>query len=128
MDSLKKMMRLICFAIMVLFFIIPLSCKTIEGVRITNDSTHTLSIQAFFGSNQGDESSLHFTLKPGDSDFWQYEAGRRERKMVDYTFKKLLASDLRGCSAEYDRKNIEEAAQKNGMWNLVINNSSLTCN
>lgn len=127
MDSITSNKRVIAFVLIALSCFVAASCKTIEGVRITNDSMHTLTIRAFFISKEGNQNQLDFSLAPGGTDFWQYEANRQERETVDYTFQKMVISTPDGCFAQYDRNDIEDAARKKSMWTLIITDSDLGC-
>jgi len=113
------------------------SCSSVEGVRISNATTGEITVKAYFKSasneqaNGGDirnnENNISFSLNIGSSDIWQYETEGKSRKTIDQTFLLLVIENKKGCSAEFNREEIEEKATKNGLWNLIIQTGELTC-
>lgn len=113
------------------------SCSSVEGVRVSNATTDEISVKAFFKSPRNEsvhesdiensENNVSFSLDAGSSDLWQYEAKGKSRDTIDQTFLLLVIENHKGCSTKFDRKEIEEKATKNGMWNLVINTAELNC-
>jgi hypothetical protein len=118
--------------IMRLIFLIAISmlstaCSSIKYVTINNNSAESIDFQGGFITTTGEVDNLDFQLKPGDSNSWRYEISSFESDELDKGLNKITLSVSSECSITLDRNEIEEIAEKDGMWFITIDSAIVNC-
>jgi hypothetical protein len=118
--------------IMRLIFLIAISmlstaCSSVKYVTINNNSAESINFQGEFITASNGVDNLDFQLKPGASNSWRYEISSFESDELDKGLNKITLSVSSECSITLDRNEIEEIAEKDGMWFITIDSEILNC-
>lgn len=103
------------------------ACSSIKYVTINNNSAESIDFQGGFITTTGEVDNLDFQLKPGDSNSWRYEISSFESDELDKGLNKITLSVSSECSITLDRNEIEEIAEKDGMWFITIDSAIVNC-
>lgn len=118
--------------IMRLIFLIAISmlstaCSSVKYVTINNNSAESIDFQGEFITATDEVDNLDFQLKPGGSNSWRYEISSFESDELDKGLNKITLSVSSECSITLDRNEIEEIAEKDGMWFITIDAEVISC-
>ena len=118
--------------IMRLIFLISISmlitaCSSVKYVTINNNSAESIDFQGEFITATDEVDNLDFQLKPEASNSWRYEISSFESDVLDKGLNKITLSVSSECSITLDRNEIEEIAEKDGMWFITIDAEVISC-
>ncbi|MFT4907562.1 MAG: hypothetical protein ACI978_001645 [Oleispira sp.] len=118
--------------IMRLIFLIAISmlstaCSSVKYVTINNNSAESINFQGEFITATDEVDNLDFQLKSGSSKSWRYEISSFESDELDKGLNKITLSVSSECSITLDRNEIEEIAEKDGMWFITIDSAIVNC-
>ena len=111
-----------------MIFLITISCSSIHGVAITNNTTETIQFRGQFENKPHPSHNLDFTLQPKANNLWMYETGFFEKKVLDEGLKRIILTNDKGCKVILERKTLEKIAVKNGPWEINIDQEMMACN
>ena len=103
------------------------SCKDIEHVFLINKTSETISIKVTLVALEG-EQIMETDIAPNESDGWEFEVSKGDKKILDKKLKNIVIIDHKGCKKELERNDILSLAKKSGAWNIVIDEAVLSCN
>ena len=113
--------------LIVSFLLLIASCSSVRMVTIKNDLDEKVHFQGEFIAATNGVDSLEFPLKPGTSNSWGYEISSFESDVLDKGLNKITLSSSSECSVTLDRSQIEEIAEKDGMWFITIDAEVIDC-
>ena len=99
--------------------------KIIKKVELLN--AKSIDFQGEFITATDKVDNLDFQLKPGASNSWRYELSSFDSDVLDKGLNKITLSVSSECSVTLDRSQIEEMAEKNGMWFITIDAEVISC-
>ena len=102
------------------------SCKDIEHVFLINKTSDTISIQVTLATHEG-EQIMETNIAPKESDGWEFEVNDSDKKILDKKLKYIVITS-KSCKKELQRNEILRLVEKNGAWNIIIDNEVLNCN
>ena len=127
MGKIMKQNALIRFTFIIAISLLVTACSSVKFVTINNDSEESIDFQGEFITATNGVDNLEFQLKPGDSNSWRYEISSFESDELDKELNKITLSVSSECSVTLDRSQIEEIAEKNGMWFITIDAEEISC-
>ncbi len=127
MGKIMKQNALIRFTFIIAISLLVTACSSVKFVTINNDSEESIDFQGEFITATNGVDNLEFQLKPGDSNSWRYEISSFESDELDKGLNKITLSVSSECSITLDRSEIEEIAEKDGMWFITIDAEVISC-
>jgi hypothetical protein len=121
---INEIMRLI---FLIAISILSTACSSVKYVTINNNSEESIDFQGEFITASNGVDNLEFQLKPGASNSWRYEISSFESDELDKGLNKITLSVSSECSITLDRNEIEEIAEKDGMWFITIDAEVISC-
>lgn len=109
------------------FLLLIASCSSVQMITIKNDLDERVNFQGEFITASNEVDNLAFQLKSGDSNSWRYEISSFESDVLDKGLNKIILSVSSECSITLDRNDIEEIAEKEGMWFITIDAEVISC-
>lgn len=120
MEKIVKQNALVRFTFLIAISLLVTACSSVKFVTINNDSAESIDFQGEFITATDKVDNLDFQLKPGASNSWRYELSSFDSDVLDKGLNKITLSVSSECSVTLDRSQIEEMAEKNGMWFITI--------
>jgi hypothetical protein len=122
--GINEIMRLI---FLIAISILSTACSSVKYVTINNNSAESINFQGEFITATDEVDNLNFQLKSGSSKSWRYEISSFESDELDKGLNKITLSVSSECSITLDRNEIEEIAEKDGMWFINIDAEVINC-
>tara|TARA_B110000046_G_C12850802_1_gene337646 strand:- start:204 stop:665 length:462 start_codon:yes stop_codon:yes gene_type:complete len=122
-----KINKLIPFIFACAVSFLVTACSSVRFVTIKNDSAASIEFQGEFITATNEIDNLAFQLKPSTSNSWRYELSSFDSDVLDKGLNKITLSVSSECSVTLDRSQIEEMAEKNGMWFITIDAEVISC-
>lgn len=119
--------KLILFIFVCAASIFVTACSSVRFVTINNNSAESIDFQGEFVTATNEVDNLAFQLKPRTSNSWRYEISSFESDELDKGLNKITLSVSSECSITLDRNEIEEVAEKDGMWFITIDAKLMSC-
>ena len=126
-EGTMKINKLIPFIFACAVSFLATACSSVRFVTIKNDSAASIKFQGEFITATNEVDNLAFQLKPGTSNSWRYELSSFDSDILDKELNKITLSVSSECSVTLDRSQIEEIAEKNGMWFITIDAEVISC-
>jgi len=127
MEKIVKQNALVRFTFLIAISLLVTACSSVKFVTINNDSAESIDFQGEFITATDKVDNLDFQLKPGASNSWRYELSSFDSDVLDKGLNKITLSVSSECSVTLDRSQIEEMAEKNGMWFITIDAEVISC-
>lgn len=127
MEKIVKQNALVRFTFLIAISLLVTACSSVKFVTINNDSAESIDFQGEFITATDKVDNLDFQLKPGASNSWRYELSSFDSDILDKGLNKITLSSSSECSVTLDRSQIEEMAEKNGMWFITIDAEVISC-
>ena len=127
MEKIVKQNALVRFTFLIAISLLVTACSSVKFVTINNDSAESIDFQGEFITATDKVDNLDFQLKPGASNSWRYELSSFDSDVLDKGLNKITLSVSSECSVTLDRSQIEEMAEKNGMWFIIIDAEVISC-
>ena len=127
MEKIMKQNALVRFTFLIAISLLVTACSSVKFVTINNDSAESIDFQGEFITATDKVDNLDFQLKPGASNSWRYELSSFDSDVLDKGLNKITLSVSSECSVTLDRSQIEEMAEKNGMWFITIDAEVISC-
>lgn len=103
------------------------ACSTAKVMTVRNATAHTLRVRAEFLSATSQGSELDLRLSPESRDSWNYELSFGADDVVDAGLRRFVVSASGRCTVTLDRDALEALALNDGMWEITITPTAITC-
>ena len=102
-------------------------CVELRAVRVSNQSSHAVSVRADFARAGKHSDCVDFQLAPGGREMWNYTSQGEPNTHLDPELQRMTLSIDGHCTLIWSRERIEAAASRPGLWEITLNDENLKC-